>query len=416
MKKINFLYFCILIVFLPFSALLGNVLEYKTTISGSQVFWVTHWYEPILVVSFLFLVFSCFRKKITDTHLLQLLSLVLIIFGIISAVFISPSIRRGFEGFRFTILPVLFFVIAMLFSFTNQERHKLIKIYLIVSSIVAFWAIIERFLPEKYWNTAGLINPGVIFGWGWHGAGGFVQSASFLGGPNQLASYLLPALFIVLYKLQKSLNGKALARNLYLVLFSILFLSIVLTYSRSAIIGMIVGLLVWFIYFSREKFLIYSVITLSVLSIALIWILSPQNGFANTVTHGGQTGHQTALVETMIELKNRTLQKPAELFLGSGLGTAGPLVIKYGNGFISESWYLQLALEIGLFGLAVWLWFMVSILKKLWGDKERGLFLSLLSVSIAAIFLHTWADNPAISYSLFILLGATLGTTWQKES
>lgn len=408
MKKISFLFFCAVVIFLPFAALLGNILEFKTSLTSSQVFWITHWYEIFLPLVFVFSLFSIIKTR--KVFNLVLLSAVLLVAYSISIIIFSLDKGRSIEGFRFAILPVVFFVIASLLDFSKEEKRKIIKLYLTVAFVVALWAIIERFLPFKYWNNLGLIDPVTIFGWGWHGAGGFIQSASFLGGPNQLASYLLPAVFLTIYRIQMTDNSKATHKTAYCLLSVVFFLAIMFTQSRSAIVGLAIGFLIYIYLINKNTIIKYSFSGLFLaLVIALLFLYQTNTNFRIIVSHGEQTGHQTALVETASELKNRATFNPSELFFGSGLGTAGPLAIKYNTGIISESWYLQLFLEIGLLGLALWLWFVVSLLKTLFEEKKKDLFLGLLSVSVAAIFLHTWADNPAVAYSLFILLGITIG-------
>lgn len=412
-QTLSYYIFVILIIFLPFAALLGNILEFKTTISDSQIFWITHWYEFLLPFMLIFgLCLTPKNKKVFGWSFL--VAVFLIIYSIILIIFSADQVR-SIEGFRFTILPVLFFVIVSMIGFAKEEKNKLVKLYLIVSLVVASWAIIERFLPFKYWNNIGLIEPMKIFGWGWHGAGGFTQSVSFMGGPNQLASYLLPALFLTVYSIRNTDNSKAAHKTVYCLLSTIISLAIILTLSRSAILGMIVGLVVYLLFFNSKKIITYAVSSTFIVAIFLIWLFASSASVKNVITHGGQTGHQMAFVETISEIKTRAMQDQAKLFIGSGLGTAGPLVIKYGNGFISESWYLQILLEIGIVGLLLWIWFMIALSKELLRKKETVLFLGFFAVSFAAIFLHTWADNPALSYSLFILLGITIGEKWQKE-
>jgi hypothetical protein len=120
-----------------------------------------------------------------------------------------------------------------------------------------------------------------------------------------------------------------------------------------------------------------------------------------------------AIKDSISEIGNRFSQ-PVRLLIGSGLGTAGPAVLKYGNGEISESWYLQLALELGIVGLALWLVFIGFLINRLWRSEQIGLMLGLVGVSLAAIFLHTWADNPAIAITLFMLIGITIN--WENNT
>ena len=62
-------------------------------------------------------------------------------------------------------------------------------------------------------------------------------------------------------------------------------------------------------------------------------------------------------------------------------------------------------LELGVIGLILWLLFIFTVILNLNQTKEFRLALGLISVSVAAVFLHTFADNPALSYTLFILIG-----------
>lgn len=422
-KKFFLVFALVVVIFMPFQTFLGNFLEFRTAIPESKVFWLMHWYEPILVICFLLLFFGCFGRRKNISGLPQILALLLISFGVISAIFISPSISRGLEGFRFTLLSLIFFLFAsqavIPVSFvipakagiqdSNNSKKKFLSslttCYLLLATAIALWALVERFLPLKYWNEWGLISPDKIFGWGWHSAGGFLQSASILGGPNQLGSYLLPALFLAVYRIQITKNWNFAHKTAYYLLTTVILLAIILTFSRSALVGLIAGLIIWFFFFIKPKFSSYtiSMAGLSVLA-AMFFLFFFQNheNFRLLVTHNGQTGHADAFWASVNFLKQNSI---GQWFLGHGLGTAGPLAIKYGDGLISESWYLQILIELGLIGLFLWLGLIFTISKNLIKQKEAGLFLGLLAVSVAAIFLHTWADNPAIAYTLFILMG-----------
>jgi hypothetical protein len=396
-KKVNFIFFLLIIIFLPLQGI-ASVLLAQTGLASSSVFWMLHWYEIILPILLLInLIAHFYRKRKLDW--LIIISSATLFFGLISVVFISPSIGLGLEGFRFTLLGLVFLLTALLSQIDKKQILILVKTYLAIAVVLSVWAIAERILPAFYWDTLKISLPISRFGWGYYDAGGWLQSTAFSVGPNQLASYLLPAFFIFLQNL--IVNRKKFLYWLYPIL---VMVATAFTLSRSAAVGLIVGLFVWFMLYHKDKILKTVVIGLIVLS-ALLVLLNRDNATINNfLTHGNQTGHQTSFQITMDELHNRT-KTPAKLLFGAGLGTAGPIAIKYNSGIISESWYFQLILELGIIGILLWLAIISIIIYKLSKNSERGLLFGVLAVSVTALFLHTFADNPALAYTLFIIIG-----------
>jgi len=72
---------------------------------------------------------------------------------------------------------------------------------------------------------------------------------------------------------------------------------------------------------------------------------------------------------------------------------------------LPENWYLQLGVEMGVLGFAL---FFALILLLLYRVKSKPeVFLPLLGISIAALFLHAWEDS-AVSYSVWMLVAALI--------
>jgi len=396
-KKINFIFFLLIITFIPLQGIV-SVLFSQTTLAPSLAFWALHWYEPVLIVLLIVNVITYFYHSRKFDWFIVVLSATLF-FGLISILFISPSISLGFEGFRFTLLGLVFLFVAVLSQIDKKQIIILIKTYLIIAVVLTIWAIVERFLPTFYWDGLKIILPISRFGWGYYDAGGWLQSTAFSVGPNQLASYLLPAFFIMLQNLIA--NQKKLLNWLYPIL---TIVAIALTFSRSAAVGLLVGLFIWLILYNKNKVIKIVIAGLIIFSAGFVFINKDSAIINNFLTHGNQTGHQSALQITMDELHNR-VRTPAKLFFGAGLGTAGPIAIKYNSGIVSESWYFQLILELGIIGLVLWLAVISMIIYKLSKRSECGLLFGIVAVSATALFLHTFADNPALTYTLFIIIG-----------
>jgi O-antigen ligase len=86
-------------------------------------------------------------------------------------------------------------------------------------------------------------------------------------------------------------------------------------------------------------------------------------------------------------------QKP----LGSGPGSVN-IASTYGpNPITVENYYLQVAQELGIIGLALFVAIAVFVAIKLWRQRENGiaaaLLASLLGLSIVSLFLPTWGDE-----------------------
>jgi len=402
---------------------LASVLLSQTTLAPSLVFWALHWYEPVLVALLIINAITYFCQKRKLDWSIVILSTTLL-FGFISVLFISPSISLGLEGFRFTLLGLVFLLIALLLQIDKKQVAILIKIYLIIAVVLSVWAILERFLPTFYWDSLKISLPISRFGWGYYDAGGWLQSTAFSVGPNQLASYLLPAFFILMQKccpnvipakagiqaeyIDSRLRGndkKEIGNQFLNWLYPILIIvAIAFTLSRSAAVGLCAVLLIWFLLYYRNKIAKLIVIAVIIIFGAIILINKDNATINNFLTHGNQTGHQSALQITMDELHNR-VKTPAKLLFGAGLGTAGPIEIKYNSGIVSESWYFQLVLELGIVGLIFWLAIISILIYKLSKNSERGFFFGIVAVSVTALFLHTFADNPALTYTLFIIIG-----------
>jgi O-antigen ligase len=96
----------------------------------------------------------------------------------------------------------------------------------------------------------------------------------------------------------------------------------------------------------------------------------------------------------------RSLASVAANPLGYGPGTAGPASLRdrLQTGFIGENYYLQLAIEVGVIGLVIFLGIIGIVGWQLWragaqNDVALALAASLAGISIINLFLHGWSDS-----------------------
>jgi len=99
--------------------------------------------------------------------------------------------------------------------------------------------------------------------------------------------------------------------------------------------------------------------------------------------------------------------------LGSGPGSAGPASFYNTSGTnVSEDYYVQIAQEVGVFGLALFVaicWFTVrDIVRRIPDVLPAALLASFVGISLINILLHGWADDP-LSITWWALAGLFIG-------
>ena len=112
-----------------------------------------------------------------------------------------------------------------------------------------------------------------------------------------------------------------------------------------------------------------------------------------------------------LDAQNHALSVIKSHPLGLGLGTAGPASFHSKQPVISENYYLQIAIELGIPGLVLFLCLLTSLGRALYQYCNRPLaasaLASLIGISIVNLFLHGWADSStAIVWA--IAAGASL--------
>jgi O-antigen ligase len=179
-------------------------------------------------------------------------------------------------------------------------------------------------------------------------------------------------------------------------------LVLLFTYSRSAWLGAIVALalLVWY-------FLPNSLRKMALL-LAVVAVLAGAGGISqlrhndtvqNTVFHSDENSaayvsSNAARSSAMTEGLREVWQQP----FGRGPGTAGPASYRnFSAPRIAENYYIQLAQEVGVVGLALFVAINLLLVNELWRRRRDPLALvllaSLVGITLVNMLSHAWADD-----------------------
>ena len=262
-------------------------------------------------------------------------------------------------------------------------------------------------------------------------------------GPNPLGAYLIvPAVLLLSVAAQHVLkrNGSRFIlqlqkkRNCQLIASVAVALSMTLlllygSHSRAAWLGFIISAAVWCLLSVSKQIrrILYATTVVGVLLIGVGVYQFRDNSFVQTVIlhdnpdTGAAVTSNDAHGQSIINGLRQVSQRP---IAGCGPGCAGPASFYNSDGGnLSENYYIQVAQEVGVLGLALFIIFTILIARELYAMRKNSLAVVLLStlvgLSVANLLLHVWADET-IAYvwwgtaGLFLAQQARDKTTYSE--
>lgn len=296
----------------------------------------------------------------------------------------------------------LVFLVAFMVALYNQRfapvsAQLLEKLIMIPALIVAAFATLQLFLlPDDFLAAFGYsgatIQPVLYI----DNAKTIARFSSTLGGPNQLGIYLLIPLAIIGTKL---LRGQwRWGWTLPLIL-----LGLYTSHSRSAWLAALAmaGFLIW-IQLShqwRVRSIWLSFASLPFVAALGYWWASRSEFIRHVLLHNANNIDITQGSTTdRLRAQWAGIREFAMQPWGKGPGTAGPSSFEHTEPNVTENYFLQLAIEVGLVGLLVFIVLSWQISTGLWRQIKNhplaaGLLVSFIGITISNLFLHSWADS-----------------------
>lgn len=388
------------------------------TIVGSQIDFkpVLQIWKEILIAVIVVLGFVAYLrdKTIFAFDRVNILAIGIIALSLIVSAFARPQTSVLLAGIK-TNLVVLFLFLATQTVAKQFGRDKLERIILIPAALVGVIAILQPIIfTPAILTSIGYGTSSIEAGQYIEGSQSMLRVFSTLGGPNQLGAYLLIPLIFCLTLALRQKNW------LWLIGFVGFCWPLYMTFSRSAWLGAVAGCLVAVLICFNKK--IQLAVLASVIAVGLsgaIFLsqvnICTQFSSINTLllhgdcSSGTLTGSDFQRLTSQKTGLDSALANPA----GQGLGSAGPSSFFGSTPLITENWYLQIAIEIGLVGLALYIAFIALIASKLYVSSQANSVDSIISaclfaviggLAISSLFLHTLADST-LSILLFGLLG-----------
>ncbi|MDD2907856.1 MAG: O-antigen ligase family protein [Candidatus Gracilibacteria bacterium] len=369
--------------------------------------------EGLLILIFLSLVYEFIKaKKLPKLDILDYLVFAYIGYGVGITLYNSLGLNSIIYGGRYDFM---FLIVMIIYKhgaeFLKVKKEELIRLFVYSGALSLLFGILVKFrLKEEFLVEFGYVDyaSNWVFKGGipvYHGLenSGIRRFQGILDGPNAMAYFLVIFSSMYLY-LQKK-------KNEFYVYASILFLFwlVLLTYSRSALLGIIVSSGIIFLVSIKYIYKNYRKVFLSVLLFTLGFLsilgIIFQTQLTNIIFRTSSTTGHFDRMSVGIE---RFKEKP----LGAGLAEAGPAYrniypdkqtkedeVKY----IPESWYIQVLIEGGIIYFVIFISILLIVLRKLY-SKSKIIFGMFLAILVMNIFLHIF-EATYLSMLMFTFIG-----------
>lgn len=301
--------------------------------------------------------------------------------------------------FRFTIFLVLYFVI---FDFDKKFIKKIPYMMLFMGGFILIAGYIQYLF---YPNLRNLF----YLGWDEH----LYRMFSVFLDPNFAGAFFSLYLFLTMGLLEVQLKKRRKAEVILLSGLAVfIFIAVFMTYSRSAILMLIVGLLIFLILKKKWMTILF------LLAISSILIVASPRAFK---TEGTNLFRKVSSEARITSAKEALLIFSRNPLFGVGFnaykyakhryGLAGfKLYSSHAEGGTDISFLFVLA-TTGLVGFFAYIWLLFNIIKYAYRNYNRNIIAKVLFVSIVALIINSFFIN-SLFYSFFmfwlwILLGLT---------
>jgi hypothetical protein len=383
--------------------------------------------DVLMLASIPFLLIILYLQKSFEVRLIKNLVLLIVLYGLLHVAFLlfdkSLDTRAVIVAsvFNNRIMGYLLLGIVVARSKDSELYIKnILKATLIICGVVSVLGIAQYFLPKDILTHLGYsIERGVRPNFFIDDKPDFPRVMSTLRDPNSLGAFLVfPITYPIYYLFIK--KGKQAYKVLpdkwlkFILIASTLCL--IFTFSRSGLISTIVSiftLLLLTLKNKRELINKYAPLALIivVLAASLLFVARDTYVVQNLVLHSDTSTNQQDPNELRLSFGAKAIDHIKKYPQGEGPGTAG--IVAIGNpkgGVLTENYYLQIAYEVGVIGLFIFVSIYGIIIARLYRNKSQlGTIVFATGVGLAVFSLlnHSWS-NEALALQWWLLAGLSL--------
>lgn len=326
--------------------------------------------------------------------------LFLLLWGLLSTIF-SVDVKYSLKEYRGDM--VIGFLL-LFSSINNIEKNKVEKI---IDALMIGVVIVCLYGALEYSGIAGQMK---MKG----------RADSFTPDSQYFSTYIILVLPVILYRLRMAVGS---IKYLYLLIVSLVLVSLGLSFTKGAWIVGFIELVIWGLFIDRKILLmLLAAIIIGVIGLSL----SPTNRFFKK-SFMEQYRDSDSVRITFWKFGIIHLKDSPVFGIGYGrknFATVYPEFFKKDiQHFHTHNTFLNIGLELGIPGLIVLLWLFWAILKSLWKDwkdklNENGILSFAIFVSVVGFLVriqldHLLVDEMALMLWLLIGIGFAISNQWR---
>ena len=356
----------ILVLLLPYHYLIFAVLLQNYPV-------LKLWRDLIMMI--IIVLGMCSQKIILD--LCSLIDGIFIVLTIV-LIIVSPVPNQAINIARVYIIPLLMFHTVKKMNYKNSEISELLSLVFGNTIILSFYGIFQAYI------LGGDFLVSLGYGTAENGLGAEFFLSNFAGGvlvggvqrvvstfsSANVCSFYFCIVFIIFLFGEKYIRVRKRTRVCFLVL---LAATIVLTFSRSCWLAMLIAVLLYArkplieVIKKRKGIVIVVVIAITVL-------VGTNKRIQNSLEHiinSSLSGTDTSLLSHN-DSKNAARKKIEKSPYGFGLGINGPRALNYGSSNLVESSYYLMMFEYGIVGGIIYFWDYIYVIMLAVNNKKKN--------------------------------------------
>jgi len=364
----------------------------------------------IIFVTICYLLKLIRGKRTLKFEIIDVTIFIFLILTVLGGIFSVSRVDSIRPALLYSCFILGYFLVVNLIR-TSEWLKRCIVSLTFSALIVALYGIYENFfgIVQQTWQDEELFED--IRG----------RVVSTFENPNVLAEYLIMILplMIAIFLFSKKINQKLL----FLMMTGASGLCLIFTWSRGAWLGFLIGMLLFLLIYHRKSMLL---LLGGLISLPLLPVVLPPNIIERFLSIGNikdtSTSYRVNIWRAVVEMIKDNFSS------GIGIGEGAFTVVypKYSLAGIesaphSHNLFLQIIVEIGIFGLIIFLAAMIiymqnnfSLYKKL-GDNKKYTETKLLSAAglcgIVSVLIQGMTDYIWYNYRVFFVFWLVVALT-----